>query len=169
VADARNGYALIEYLRQIATADRLEELQAVLRAAPRRLVGAQGATFVLRDGDRVFYADEDAASPLWKGQRFPLEDCISGWAMLHSQTAVVPDIHEDARIPQAAYRPTFVRSLVMTPIGHPSIAALGCYWDHVRYPSDADVALLHAVADAAAEAIDRIGLDGAPVAPTLAE
>ena len=43
-----------------------------------KLVGADGATFVLRDGDCCYYVDEDAISPLWKGQRFPLEACISG-------------------------------------------------------------------------------------------
>jgi len=35
-----------------------------------------------QDGYR-FYADEDAIGPLWKGQRFPMDHCISGWAMVH--------------------------------------------------------------------------------------
>jgi hypothetical protein len=36
--------------------------------------------------------------------------------MLNRQIAVVPDIYEDARIPHEAYRPTFVKSLVMVPV-----------------------------------------------------
>ena len=31
----------------------------------------------LREGR---YADEDAIGKLWKGQRFPMSTCISGWA-----------------------------------------------------------------------------------------
>ena len=49
------------------------DVQAVVRVAARRLTGADGATFVLRDGDSCYYADEDAISPLWKGQRFPID------------------------------------------------------------------------------------------------
>ncbi len=45
---------------------------AVVRHAARELTGADGATFVLRDADKCFYADEDAIAPLWKGQRFPM-------------------------------------------------------------------------------------------------
>lgn len=42
--------------------------------------------------------------------RFPgMSACISGWAMLHRRSAVVPDIYADSRIPADAYRPTFVR------------------------------------------------------------
>ena len=35
--------------------------------------------------NHCYYADEDAISPLWKGQRFPMSACISGWAMLNRQ------------------------------------------------------------------------------------
>jgi hypothetical protein len=37
--------------------------------------------------------------------------------MLNSQTAAIPDIYVDIRIPHDAYRPTFVKSPVMTPVG----------------------------------------------------
>jgi hypothetical protein len=76
---------------RLEAASTLGEIQQVVRRAPRDLVGADGATFVLRDFDRCFYADEDAASPLWKGQRFPIESCISGWAMLNDAAAEAID------------------------------------------------------------------------------
>src|SRR5258705_3687257 len=90
-------------------------VQNIVRLAARQLTGADGATFVLRDGDRCFYADEDAIAPLWKGQRFPMSACISGWSMLNRRAAVIEDIYADARIPHDAYRPTFVHSLVIVP------------------------------------------------------
>jgi GAF domain-containing protein len=151
---------------QLDTAATLEELQHVVRTAARRLVAAQGATFVLRDGDLCFYADEDAMSPLWKGQRFPIETCISGWAMLNRRAAVIPDITVDERIPQAAYKPTFVRSLVMVPIGTDvPLGAIGAYWSATNRPSASDAADLTELADATAVALERILVATRPWGP----
>lgn len=42
-------------------------------------------------------------------------------------------VRDDSRIRHDAYTPTFVRSLIMVPIGKPvSVAALGAYWSEVR-------------------------------------
>ncbi|HLX87249.1 MAG TPA: hypothetical protein VKR22_02135 [Acidimicrobiales bacterium] len=154
---------LAEIERRLQAAGTLAELQVVVRSAPRRLVGADGATFVLRDIDMCFYVDEDAASPLWKGQRFPIERCISGWAMLNAATAIVPDITVDDRIPLDAYLPTFVRSLVMVPVGiEKPVAAIGTYWARPYQATRAEVTRLETLAARADEAIDRIGLDDAP-------
>lgn len=145
------------------------EVARIVRVAARAVTGAQGATFVVRDDGDCFYVDEDAIAPLWKGQRFPLGACISGWAMLNDEVAVVPDIETDARIPLAAYRTTFVRSLVMVPVGSPEpVAAIGAYWSVVRRPSDAAVSGLGELAALTATAIDRVGLADAPWAPNFA-
>lgn len=108
---------------------------------------------------QCFYADEDAIAPLWKGSRFPRAACISGWAMDHGQATVVPDIYADDRIPHDAYRPTFVKSLVMVPIraGDP-LGAIGTYWAQPRAPSVEDVELLQALADSTAIAIEHVQL-----------
>lgn len=152
----------------LATAADLVAIGEVVRTAARELTDAQGATFVLRDGEDCFYADEDAIAPLWKGQRFPLTHCISGWAMLNAATTVVRDIEADARIPLEAYRPTFVRSLVVVPIGAARpVAAIGAYWAEVRRPDEPSVAALEELAVEAAAAIDRVGLASAPWAPTF--
>src|SRR6218665_99164 len=83
---------------RLAMARGLDEVMDVVRGGARSLIGCDGITFVLRDGALCHYADEDAISPLWKGQRFPLETCISGWAMLNRQVAVIEDIYADDRI-----------------------------------------------------------------------
>ncbi|MEG3990512.1 GAF domain-containing protein, partial [Microcoleus sp. S28C3] len=107
---------LLVVVQELSLARSLEDVMAIVRVAARQLTGADGATFVLRDKDQCFYADEDAIAPLWKGLRFPMSICISGWTMLNRQPTVIPDIYEDARIPHAAYQPTFVKSLAMVPI-----------------------------------------------------
>jgi GAF domain-containing protein len=152
--------------RRLDDATELGDVIDVVRVSARALAGSQGATFVLRDGQACFYADEDSIAPLWKGQRFPITECISGWAMLHGETAVIPDIMLDERIPHALYRPTFVASLVMVPIGRDEpVGAIGAYWSRPRAATAAEVAALERLADLAAAALARIGLDSAPWAP----
>lgn len=131
----------------------LEETTRLLEAA-RALTGADGAAFVLRQGDRVLYADEDAIGPLWKGQTFLASACISGWAIQHRESVVVEDIYADDRIPQDAYRPTFVRSLAVVPIRKEDpVGAIGAYWASRRLATPGQVVALEALAGAAAVAM----------------
>lgn len=155
---------LVSVVQQISLARSLDALMAIVRQAARKLSGADGATFVLRDGDRSYYADEDAIAPLWKGRRFPLNTCISGWVMLNRSAVAIEDIYADARIPADAYRPTFVKSLVMVPIRTADpVGAIGCYWARLRRTTDEEVRLLQALADSASVAMENLrvysGLD----------
>ncbi len=130
---------------------------AVVRLAARELTGADGATFVLRDGDKCFYAEENAIAPLWKGQRFPLDACVSGWTMLNRQAAVIEDIYTDSRVPIDAYRPTFVRSLAMVPIRtREPLGAIGNYWAERHRPSAEELLVLQALADSTAVALENV-------------
>ncbi|UKJ76863.1 GAF domain-containing sensor histidine kinase [Azospirillum brasilense] len=157
--DADHLTALVDLNERLFFARDLPAVVSVLRTAARRLTGADGVTIVLRDGDLCHYVEEDAISPLWKGQRFPMGTCISGWAMLTGQPAVIPDIYADPRIPHEAYRPTFVRSLVMVPVGAPEpIAAIGAYWATRHTPDTGTVTLLLAIARSAALALSNVRL-----------
>lgn len=148
---------LVEAVQSLSLARSIETVMAVVRKAARQLTGADGATFVLKDNGFCYYADEDAISPLWKGQRFPLEACISGWAMMNRQPAVIPDIYADPRIPIEAYRPTFVKSLVMVPIRtRDPIGAIGNYWAKERAPEPEQVELLQSLADITSVSIENI-------------
>jgi len=152
-------YRLASAVQQIAQAHDLPTLVTVVCHAVRQLTGADGVTLVLRDGDHCRYIDEDAIGPLWKGQYFPLTSCISGWSIQHDAPAIVPDIYADPRIPHAAYRPTFVNSLCMVPIGYDSqIGAIGCYWRDNHCATPAEVSLQQALADATAVGITNIEL-----------
>lgn len=150
---------LTDAVSRLAAATALDEVTGAVTAAVRDLLGADGATFVLREDDTCFYVDEDAISPLWKGRRFPAESCISGWVMAHGETAVIPDIYRDPRIPQDAYRPTFVRSLAMAPVrAHDPVAAVGAYWATRYEPSLRELAMLAALANAASSSLTSLEL-----------
>jgi signal transduction histidine kinase/CheY-like chemotaxis protein len=161
VADAstRGTHYLISVIQSLSMARDLPSVMTIVRQAARLLVGADGATFVLRDNGRCHYADEDAIAPLWKGQRFPLEACISGWAMLNRRAAAIPDIYQDERIPHDAYRPTFVKSLVMTPIRTANpVGAIGVYWATAHVPVEEEIKLLAALADSTSVAMESVDL-----------
>jgi diguanylate cyclase (GGDEF)-like protein len=148
---------LIETVQALSLARDLEQIINIVRTAARRLTGADGASFILREGDNCFYADEDVVSPLWKGQRFPMESCVSGWVMLNRMPVTIPDIYQDPRIPTDAYRPTFVRSLAMVPIRTQSpVGAIGNYWATQYRPTEDQVRLLQALADSTAVAMENI-------------
>lgn len=154
---ARAMHRLLRAVQELSMARSLPEVQRVVRTSARALTGCDGATFVLRDDNKCYYADEDAIAPLWKGSRFPMDICISGWAMLNKDAAVIPDIYKDPRIPHEAYRPTFVKSLVMVPIRKlDPIGAIGNYWSYERQPSEQEVGLLQALADSTSIAMENV-------------
>jgi GAF domain-containing protein len=128
----------------------------VVRTAARNVISADGVTFVLRDYSECHYVEEDAIGPLWKGSKFPMTSCISGWAMMNNQTAVVPDIFADDRIPHDVYRKTFVRSLVMAPVGFDTpVAAIGAYWRDKPVISPREVAAVETLAELVGDAMRR--------------
>lgn len=148
---------LARVVRSLAGAESLNDIVDVVRVAARELVGSDGAAFVIRDGDECFYVDEDAIGPLWRGQRFPMSTCISGWAMATGRPAFIPDITADDRIPQAAYEPTFVRSLAMLPVATAAVsAAIGVYWAEVHETTPAEADLLFALAESTSCALESV-------------
>ena len=79
--------------------------------------------------------------------------------MEHRQPAVIEDIYSDRRIPVDAYRPTFVKSLVVVPIrANDPIGAIGTYWAAVRRPGVEEVRMLQALADSAALSLENLKL-----------
>ena len=150
---------LIGVVQELSLARSLERIQQIVRRAARELTGADGATFVLREGDLCHYADEDAIAPLWKGCRFPMSACISGWAMLNRESVAIEDIYADDRIPADAYRPTFVKSLVMVPIRTAApIGAIGNYWATSHQATAQEIELLQALADSTSIAMENVAL-----------
>lgn len=148
---------LIAAIQELSLARDHARIVDIVRRVARQLTGADGATFVLRDGDQCYYADEDAIAPLWKGRRFAMNACISGWVMLHREPVVIEDVDEDPRVTVEAYRPTFVRSLAMVPIRRDApIAAIGSYWARPRRATDAELEMLQALADSTSVAMENV-------------
>jgi GAF domain-containing protein len=147
----RRGEAAHHAVGAICAARDLPSLMAATRTWARQLTGADGVTFILRAGDMSYYADEEAIAPLWKGRRFPLDACVSGWVMQARESIIIPDIYADARVPHDLYRGTFVRSMLMAPVRKADpIAAIGAYWRVACGPTPSHMQLVELLAEAAA-------------------
>jgi signal transduction histidine kinase len=161
---ARQHYDILRLaIEDLARAGDELAIAGIVKHAARQLTHADGVTVVLReDGAFCHYVDEDAIAPLWKGRRFPMETCISGWVMTHAQPAVIADISIDPRIPQDAYRPTFVRSLAMMPVGgSEALGAIGAYWAQPHIAGPEELADLQRLANSTALALQNLRLQAA--------
>lgn len=144
---------------KLSFAKNLNEITTIVADSARKLSGADGTTFVLRDNGLCYYFDENSISPLWKGMKFPMENCISGWSMIHQTPVLIPDIYEDSRIPHDAYRPTFVKSLCMVPIRTDNpLGVIGNYWSKSYTPTEDEVKSLQVLANSTAIALENLEL-----------
>ena len=155
--DPEVAQELVNAVQQLSRARELAVVMQITRSAARRLTRADGATFILREDGFCHYADEEAISPLWKGKRFPMESCISGWVMRQREAAAIPDIYADPRIPADLYRPTFVKSMIMVPIRREDpIGAIGVYWAETLRPDTGLTAALQTLADSTSVAMENV-------------
>jgi two-component sensor histidine kinase len=150
---------LLEAIERLAGAGEIDDIVETLRATARRLIGADGIAVILREDEQCWYVEEDAVGPLWKGSKFPLASCISGWAMVNRESVVIEDIRADARIPQELYKSTFVRSLLMVPVrSDDPIGAIGAYWQSAHRAAPAQIETLERLARATATAMENVRL-----------
>jgi diguanylate cyclase (GGDEF)-like protein len=148
---------LVSAVQRLSMAASVAEIQAVVRAAAGVLVRADGATFVLRDGDHCFHADDDDPEHLWDGERRPLDSCVSGWTILNGRPAVIEDIRADERVGEEAYLPRSAMSLVVVPIRTiEPLGTIGMYWSHRHVASAHEVNVARALADSTAVALERV-------------
>lgn len=157
MSDKEQFEILLSAVQKLSLSRDIESVMEIVKTAARRIANSDGVTFVLREGDLCYYVDEDAISPLWKGLKFPMEICISGWVMIHREVAVIEDIYVDDRIPADAYRPTFVKSLAMVPIRKENpLGSVGIYWARNYKATSEEINLIQSLADSTAIAIENI-------------
>ena len=157
MATGQRGDALLGISRRLSTARDRQEFAAIVTTTVRRLFAADGITFVVRNADHCRYLDENAIAPLWKNREFPMDHCVAGWSMLNRRIACVPDIFSDPRIVGDHYRDTFVKSMIMVPLGlSQSVAAIGGYWSYKRLFEDSDIDLAEAISSLFSKSFQRV-------------
>ena len=155
IAYLQRWNALHDTIARMQGARSVEGAIEVVQETARHVTGADGVCVIRRIGDEVAYIAEDAISPLWTGQQFPIDSCVSGLAILHNRPIVIPDIEHDARVPLNLYLSTFVRSMAMFPVGAPIPGmAIGAYWRSRHDIDGRSIMLLSAVARALGTVLD---------------
>lgn len=146
-------------IKELSSARTKDDIISIIKKSARNLLGADGITFILKENDQCHYVEEDSIEPLWKGKKFPLTGCLSGWAILNKQIAVVDDVTSDPRAPAEIYVSTFIKSLVIVPVNmQDPVAAIGFYWSRRYKPTEQEIELISTLADATARAIENVKL-----------
>lgn len=157
--DAARWPMLLAAIERLVRARRFEGVVDTIRRSTRAILEADGVCVILAEGKQVRYVAEDAIGPLWQGRSFNAAGCVSGWAMRNRSTAVVRDVESDPRVPIELYRDTFVKSMVIAPVGGEApVAAIGAYWARTGAPTAGAVQLLEHLARGCGAALDNIGL-----------
>ncbi len=123
----------------------------------RKITGADGVTFIVREDDSCLFAEEDTTQPLWKGSRFPIHQRIEGTSIHHNETICIADIYTDERINTEIYRSTFTKSLTIVPVGNDTATgAIGIYWSDIHLSSAEEISLLQSLSTTATAAFENI-------------
>ena len=150
---------LVDSIQHLSSTQSIDDVQTIVIQAARKLIDADGATLVMREGDQCRYVEEDAIQPLWKGETYSLDDSISGWVMRNQQAVVIDDVLKDDRVQKDRYNATFVKSMAMVPISVVNpIGTIGNYWKDVHVPTETEIQLLQTLAEAASRAFENIRL-----------
>jgi PAS domain S-box-containing protein len=150
---------LTAVLRELSLARDRGQIAAAMTAGTRRLLGADGASLAVREGDACVHAGEDAIAPLWPGRAPDLASELPGWVVRHAESAAIADVHAETARPVGALRGTFVRAALMVPVGSADpVGALGAFWNIPRAPAPDEIETLETLAAAAACAIETLAL-----------
>lgn len=149
LVSAERWSRLLNTIEALKSATTMGEVIESVRSTARAIVGADGITIVRRIGQHVHYVAEDAISPLWTGHHFPIEQCVSGLAILTHSPILISDIKRDPRVPYHLYAETFVGSMAMFPIGmREPVAAMGAYWQNSGPIPEETIKLMESLARA---------------------
>lgn len=118
------------------------------------LLGAQGSSFALREGDEVRHAGRDGVTGA--GRRLAMAACLSGRALLEGEVAIA-DVDEAPRVAARELRDARARSAFFAPVrAEPFAAVIGVHWAERHPTTERERALIRKLAAAAAVALGHI-------------
>jgi K+-sensing histidine kinase KdpD len=148
---------LIAVVQELSHARELQQIIDIVQGAAQQLTGADSAAFVLRDGEYARYVADSAARPVLAGRRFPLRNCVSGWAITERRSIAITDVYRESRAPIEHYRATYVQSLAAVPIRSADpLGAIAVYWADRHECTADELMLLEALANTTAVAIENV-------------
>jgi diguanylate cyclase (GGDEF)-like protein len=146
---------LITVTQELSCVRSLESMMTIVRTVACDLIGADGATLVLRNQDLYFPQAKRELASVGNDGDFPIKP-LSSWVMLHQQPAIMTPINT-LKFACATLRSVSVKSVAMVPVKptHP-IGALGVYWVTSHHPEPEEIKILEAMAKVTATALETI-------------
>lgn len=145
------GQSMEHLLAIVQDLSEVRDVPAIARIvsdAGHRIVGSDGATFVLRDEEEVVCVEVVGTDEKWKGGRAPLDKSITGRAILTREPLLIEDIRTHPGMPAGAYRPGSPVSMVVMPIRKSDpIGAIVLFWLEPHVASHEELKILQALAD----------------------
>lgn len=83
---------LLEVIQQLAQSRDIAAAQSVVKTAACRLLGADGAIFVLKKNEAYCRERQVTGKAESKYGPDPVDSCIGGWCMEHNQAAIIENI-----------------------------------------------------------------------------
>tara|TARA_R110002096_G_scaffold168538_1_gene339377 strand:+ start:547 stop:1836 length:1290 start_codon:yes stop_codon:yes gene_type:complete len=157
-ANRSRSEIMADAITRLSLASDLEEVSEIIPRAARKLIGSDGATFVLKETGQCSYVGEEVIGPKWQGKHFP-DSSDPGWWPRQKKQLKISDVDADERIPHEAYKETLIRSLVMVPIRRENpIGSIGVCWAEEHIATDEEMRILQSLADATAVMVEDLTL-----------
>lgn len=150
---------LVGVVQALSQARDISAIARIVGDAARELTGADGATFVLRDGDECRCVEQTGADQNWKGKRYPIESTVTGRAMETGRPVVIEDVNDHPWIKPGTFSAGMTHSLAVVPIRRTDpLGAIATSWAMHHIPSAEELVILQALADVTAVAWENVGL-----------
>ena len=151
------GIDLARTIGSLTAAGSKADVIRIVKANTRRFMAADGIAIILLDGKYCHYVEEDAETPLWKGQRIMISKCPAGRSMTSSETVIIEDVNGGEGSRTSAYEGTFVKSAIIVPVfDGEDAAAIGVYWSEARRPTPSDVAAAETLGHAVSASLSKL-------------
>ncbi|WP_353931975.1 diguanylate cyclase [Okeanomitos corallinicola TIOX110] len=143
--------------QNLCLAHSLEEITKIVLLAVRELTHSDGATFAILDNGFSYYVDENAITPVLKGQRFPVNLDISGWVMMNRKTRIIENILNEQQVYIHVYKHNFIESMTVVPIcSEKPVGAIGAYWSNHHQGTTEELEILELLAKSTAVAVENL-------------
>lgn len=139
----------------------LDRVGEVVRDAALELVGSDGASVLLPEGDGCYFPRHSTLTLSRCGERCGVEASAGGWAMRNRCPAIIPDVARDPRTPFSVYGPTLIESVAAVPIegeGKVALGAIENYWIERHIASKEEIEMLQLLAELTALGLRSIHL-----------
>ncbi len=148
---------LVDVVQELSLARSAGRIIEILGEAAERLLRADAACLLLREGEHWYYADDAATGPPADGDGTSVSVFLSSLVMEQRQPVAIEDLQADPRIPAGVHRFPRTQSALMVPVRPTDpVGAIGVYWAERHAARENETQFLQVLADATSGALETV-------------